>query len=584
MDNCKDKPDAGDPDTPSPATDISGEGAPFAGGSDATARLLNDLRQSAHYHRSLFDESPIALYLQDFSAVEKILGDLPAAHVADLGRYLRTHPETVNEMARSVSVVRCNQAAVDLYKAGNAANMLGSLDRVFVSGDTGHFVDQVLTFTAGSDVYRGQARNVDFHGKPLHLIIKKNVIDRRRNGLSKVLVALTDITELHEAYEEKKRLTAQLLQAQKLEAIGTLAGGIAHDFNNILMGIQGRASLLGLEIGPEHLLWEHIQAIEAYVKSASELTGQLLGFARGGKYQVEPLDLNAIVTGSAAMFGRTRKQLQIQRQMADGLWAVEADRGQIEQVILNLLLNAWQAMPERGTIYLKTENQAMEEDDARDHQIRPGGYVKLSVTDTGIGMDNATLAKVFDPFFTTKAKGRGTGLGLASAYGIVKNHGGHIGVYSEKGHGTTFNVYLPACDGQTVRQNIAAPGPVTGTATILLVDDEEMILDVGKAMLEKLGYRVICAQEGQAAIETFSRRQNEIDLVILDMIMPDMGGGQVFDRLKAIAPEVRVLLCSGYSLNGQAAAIIDRGCAGFIQKPYSIGQLTEKLQQLRQSA
>jgi signal transduction histidine kinase/CheY-like chemotaxis protein len=377
---------------------------------------------------------------------------------------------------------------------------------------------------------------------------------------------------------DKKTLEKKLIQAQKMEAIGTLAGGIAHDFNNLLMGIQGRASLIMSGIDRHHPHYEHLKGIEEYVKSAANLTRQLLGFARGGKFEVAPADLNLIADKCIRMFGRTKKEIRIETAYAAGLPAVEVDQAQIEQVLLNLFVNAWQAMPGGGTLYLQTERVEIDEPYAKSHQAAPGSYIKISVTDTGTGMDEATRNRIFDPFFPTREMGRGTGLGLASVYGIVKSHRGLINVYSEKGCGTTFNIYLPAAAGDAIPESPPEKTPARGSGTILLVDDEPMVLSVNRPMLEKLGYRVCCAGSGQEALDFLKNRREAIDLVILDMIMPDMGGGETFDRIKKLAPQTKVLLSSGYSLNDQAAEILKRGCNGFIQKPFTLSQLSEKIE------
>jgi CheY-like chemotaxis protein len=259
---------------------------------------------------------------------------------------------------------------------------------------------------------------------------------------------------------------------------------------------------------------------------------------------------------------------------------VEVDPGQIEQVLLNLYVNAWQAMPAGGNLYLKTANLSLAPEDIRPADLTPGNYVKVAVTDTGSGMDAATRDRIFEPFFTTREMGRGTGLGLASVFGILRNHAGHVTVYSEKGHGTTFNIYLPASEKSAPQTKIVTDDIRPGKETILLVDDEKMILEVGQKLLEKLGYRVKTAGGGREAIERYRREQDAIDLVILDMVMPTMGGGQTYDALKTINPDIPVLLSSGYSLNGQASDILERGCRGFIQKPFDLGSLSRKLRSI----
>jgi CheY-like chemotaxis protein len=259
---------------------------------------------------------------------------------------------------------------------------------------------------------------------------------------------------------------------------------------------------------------------------------------------------------------------------------VEVDRQQIEQILLNVYVNAWQAMPDGGNLFLESHTVMLDEAYCLPHQLRPGRYAKVSITDTGIGMDTATRQRIFDPFFTTKEKGRGTGLGLASAYGIVKNHDGMITVYSEIGQGTTFNIYLPASSKAVNHEQPLETGLREGTESILLVDDEDIITDVGRAMLEKLGYTVFVAQGGEQAVETMSAMGQQIDLVILDLVMPDMDGGTTFDRIRALDPSMPVILSSGYAINDMATDIMQKGCNGFIQKPFNISEFSYKVREV----
>ncbi|MFX0203309.1 MAG: ATP-binding protein, partial [Candidatus Hodarchaeota archaeon] len=431
---------------------------------------------------------------------------------------------------------------------------------------------------------------------PLKLNGKKvtfNIIPISDNGYRRTnIIILNDVTE-------RERMEAQLLMAQKIEAIATLAGGVAHDFNNLLMGILGNASLLLLDINGAHPHYEKLTSIEKLVKSGSKLTSQLLGYARKGKYEVKPINLNQLVGESSETFGRTRKEITIHRELAENLFAIEADQGQIEQVLFNLYVNAADAMPRGGNLILKTMNNTHKEMKGKLYAPKPGNYVVLTVTDTGTGMDKETLKRIFDPFFTTKEMGRGTGLGLASVYGIIKGHGGYIDVDSEKMKGTTFRIYLPATEKEV--QKISKPyEPIKkGTETILLVDDEEIILNVGRELLDALGYRVLLARSGKEAIDIINKAQRgkekeekrkgrpkkgslpfAPDLVILDMVMPDMKGGEAYDRLKKINSGIKVLLSSGYNINGEASSILKRGCDGFIQKPFSMKQLSESIRSI----
>jgi two-component system cell cycle sensor histidine kinase/response regulator CckA len=401
-------------------------------------------------------------------------------------------------------------------------------------------------------------------------------------GEPSVLILCRDITERKLMEERAGKLEGRIRQVQKMEAIGTLAGGIAHDFNNLLMGIQGYTSLMLIDMDPGQPHYEKLRSIEDQVRRGAELTRQLLGFARGGRYEVKPVSLNEVIRQCSVTFGRTKKELTIHRRLKPGLWMVEADRGQIEKVFVTLFVNAWQAMPGGGDLVIETGNAEMGEDHSLPYQVPPGRYVRVSVSDTGMGMDEQTQQRVFDPFFTTKAMGRGTGLGLATVYGIVKGHGGFIQVESAPGKGTTFTFFLPASGRRrrTDREILTARGAVGAKKTVLVVDDEPANMEVTKEILEILNYTVQTACTGTEAITIFQEYHKEIDLIILDMIMPGMGGGETFDRLKQIDPDVHVLLSSGYSLEGQAKDILERGCLGFIQKPYKIEELSKKIQDI----
>jgi two-component system, cell cycle sensor histidine kinase and response regulator CckA len=389
-----------------------------------------------------------------------------------------------------------------------------------------------------------------------------------------------DVTERLNAELEKKRFEERFQQVQRLEGIGTLAGGVAHDFNNLLMGIQGNVSLMLLDTAPDQIHYEKLKSIESCVQGGADLTRRLLGFARGGKYMVQPLDFSELVSNTARMFQRTRKEIRIHEKFEPHIWTVMADRSQIEQVLLNMYINAWQAMPDGGRIYLETKNVELDAAFAQGFDIPPGRYVRISVTDTGTGIPPEIQPRIFEPFFTTKEIGRGTGLGLASAYGIIKNHDGAIDFSTEVGGGTTFYIYLPASDAVVPTPAPATTDLAAGRETILLVDDEKVIVAVNQPMLEELGYTVLTAEGGRQAIEVFDANEDGIDMVILDMIMPDLGGGAVFDHLKSVRPDIKVLLSTGYSISGQAEEIMARGCAGFIQKPFDIRVLSRKIREI----
>ena len=379
---------------------------------------------------------------------------------------------------------------------------------------------------------------------------------------------------------EKNMLEAQLAQAQRMEALGTLAGGIAHNFNNLLMGIQGNASLMLLETNPAHPNYQRLKTIEKSVQSGSRLTRQLLGYAREGRYEIKPISLNQLVKETSDTFSMTKKEIRIHQEFAEDLFGIRADQGQIEQALLNLYVNASDAMPAGGDLFLKTMNVTHKEIKKKPYKAKPGNYVLLTIRDTGVGMDKETMKRIFDPFFTTKGLAKGTGLGLASTYGIIKAHGGYIDVDSEKGHGTTFYIYLPASK-KRIEKPIKSTGQIIkGRGVILLVDDEEIILDVDVQLLEALGYTVLKAKGGREAVELYKENKDTITMVLLDMVMPDMGGGETYDRMKEINPDIKVLLSSGYSIDGQATKILQRGCDGFIQKPFNMKELSQELRKI----
>ncbi len=482
-------------------------------------------------------------------------------------------PETIYEMDDRGVLTFVNRSAFDQFGYGqddfakglHALDMLAREDRERAAEVIGRTMEGQK---GGLNEYTALRKD----GSTFPVLIRSTPILREGKpvGMRGIIIDISD----------KKQLESQLIQAQKMEAVGTLAGGIAHDFNNILMGIQGRTSLMLMDLPEDHDHYDHLAGIEEYVRNATQLTKQLLGFARGGKYQVKPTNLNKLVAESSNLFGRTKKEILIHSKLQEDLWTVESDQAQMEQVLLNLYVNAWQAMPSGGSLYLQTANVYLDDKQAGAHGVNPGRFVRISVTDTGVGMSESTQRRIFDPFFTTKERGRGTGLGLASAYGIVSNHGGFIDVSSEKGSGSIFQVYLPATDKDIVPERVEREEPLRGRETVLLVDDEELILDVGQQMLSKLGYNVLIARNGEEAVDIYEKMGESIAIVILDMIMPRMSGGAVFDRLRDIDPDLKALLSSGYSIDGEAKEILARGCDGFIQKPFTLGDISRSLRNI----
>jgi two-component system cell cycle sensor histidine kinase/response regulator CckA len=486
---------------------------------------------------------------------------------------LEANPDPVVIYDMEGNVTYFNMAFTNVF-GWTLEECFGNSMNVFVPEDAWPKTKMMINKVLSGENFSGiETRRYTKEGNIIPVSISGAIYrDKNGNPMGSV-INLRDISE-------QKELEMQFQQAQKMDAIGTLAGGIAHDFNNLLMGIQGCTSLMSYDIDSNHPNFEYLNRIENYIKNASSLTRQLLGFARRGKYEIKPTDVNDIVNKSSEMFGRTKKEITIHKKFYPDIWTVEVDQPQIEQVLLNLYVNAWQAMSGTGDLYLQTENIILNDNDVKPYGLTSGRYVKISVTDTGVGIDESIQHRIFDPFFTTKEVSRGTGLGLASVYGIIKNHSGIINANSKKGEGATFNIFLPASEKKIFKEIMIQKEILKGSETVLLVDDEDMILDVSRDLLEKLGYEVLTVKSGIEAIEIYRTSQKKIDIIILDMVMPKMDGGETYEKLKDIDPDIKVLLSSGYSIDGQASKILSRGCDGFIQKPFDIKSLSLEIRKI----
>jgi PAS domain S-box-containing protein len=469
-----------------------------------------------------------------------------------------------------------NKRFTDLFEYATAEELEGAGGGYVAYANQAVARDVFDTIMAGKS-WVGETEMVSKSGRKFPVLLRADAIKDDVGNIIGLVGVHTDMTERKWAQEEKEKLEAQLQHSQRMEAIGTLAGGIAHDFNNLLTGVQGNVSLMLMNIDSTHPHHERLKNIEKQVESGAKLTSHLLGYARKGKYEIMPFDLNKLVEETSETFSRTRKQLQIHIDLVSDLYAIEADAGQIEQVILNLLVNSADAMSGGGDLFLKTTNVTHNDMKKKLYEPKSGDYIMLTVTDTGTGMEKETIERIFDPFFTTKEMGRGTGLGLASAYGIIKAHGGYIDVESKKGQGTTFSIYLPASEKEVQKVARTAEQVIEGTGMILLVDDEDVILEVGQDLLEAMGYQVFIAKDGKEAIEIYEKNRDDIGMVVLDMVMPNMGGGEAYDGMKKINPDIKVLLSSGYSIDGEATEILERGCDAFIQKPFKMRELSQAI-------
>ncbi len=516
-----------------------------------------------------------------------VLRDITKSKAAEMN--LQKSRENLKSISDNAPLIICTLDATNKITYVNPAwhKILGHEKKAVIGRFFFDFVDIGLSKTAIGKFNSIKEQKKTIEDIPLTLL-KKNGKKRYFNAGTApnlnangqfvgIICMLKDVTE-------ERLLHAQLQQSQKMEAIGTLAGGVAHDFNNLLMGIQANISLIHLAVEGDNQTIDKLDRIEKQIQTGASLTRQLLGYARKGKYKVEQLNLNIVSKTVLDTFARTQKHLTIHCSPDDSLPAIEADQGQLELVLLNLFVNAADAMPNGGDLTITTKTCYHSHMKAKSYDIKSGLYVQLSIADNGTGMDQHTVSRIFEPFYTTKEMGRGTGLGLASVYGVVKSHNGYIDVDSKVGKGSVFNLYFPASS-----QEADMPAPkngalLGGVGTILLVDDETDILESGAELLENLGYDVLKADDGKDALDLYSRNKDKIDLVILDVIMPKINGNDLFFRLRKIDGKLKFLFASGYSINDTTEHILKSGEHGFIKKPFTIEQLSEKINRLMATA
>ena len=492
-------------------------------------------------------------------------------------RHLETILESMNEGIVEVytgRVVYANSAAVKLF-AVPLENLLSAKPQELFDDASRGRIDVLMNRGTEKMPVVGLARPLELNGR--QIVIRSFPV---KGEADTTILLITDVTD-------QRDLEYQLQHVRRMDAIGNLAGGIAHNFNNLLMGIQGNVSILIQDKKMGDPGFDELAGIERCIDSGAKLTRQLLSFAKGGRYALDVEDVNDIVEKSSSMFAKTRKEIHVERHLEEDLVMAEVDAAQIELALMDLYVNAWHAMSSGGRLTVSTANVVLDNAFVKPHNLTPGSYLKISVADTGVGMDEKNIQRIFEPFYTTRPMGEGTGLGLASVFGIIKKHKGIVTVDSQVGKGTTLSIYLPAArilqrprEKDKPRTIGSGKPPEKGSGTILVVDDEEYILNADKAMLNELGYEVLLANGGKEALRVFDENKDRIKLLILDLVMPDMGGEIVYDRIKSSRPDVRVILSSGYSIEGQAESILKKGCDGFIQKPYNLNQLAQKIKEI----
>jgi len=414
--------------------------------------------------------------------------------------------------------------------------------------------------------------------------IDKEVIDVEATGTHieysgkpATLSVIRDITTHKQAEEEKMRLEAHLNQAQKMEAIATLAGGIAHQFNNALLPISVNLDMLEMQYPDDGKIANYTKQMKDSTHRMAQLTSQLLAYARGGKYQAQIIAINDFMDHTLPLIQHSlNPDVRIETDLTTKTLNIQADQTQMQMLLVAILTNASEAIEDKGFIRITAKNEEIDEGFAKHHPgLKPDHYVCIIVEDDGKGMDKETRDRIFEPFFTTKFEGRG--LGMAAAFGIVKNHDGWISVYSEIGRGTVIRIYLPTIEAQEKEPEKSKVEPLKGTGTILIIEDEEMLMEVSHALLEKLGYNILKARTGKEAVDIAKTFDGDIDLAILDLILPDMKGGAIYPLIMKTRPNLKVIVCSGYSIDGPAQAILDAGAQDFIQKPFTVATISAKL-------
>ena len=511
---------------------------------------------------------------------------------------LKTSEERYRELVDSVTDLIYTQDLEGRFLSLNpaAARTLG----YEIQDIVGHHVTEFMRERDRhlfSDVFLPQIKAVGFQEGVVaylsrsgakRLVEYRSVLQTAADGRQYITGAGRDVTEKMLADREVRSLQDQLIQSQKMEAIGTLASGVAHDFNNILQIISGYLQILHGQPNLEPHQAKYLAEIEQANQRATELIKQLLTISRKRPGQLQPTDVNGELTQTVRMLERTiPKMIVLETSLGQGLWEVNGNPGQINQVLINLVNNAVDALGDSGRISIETANTVLDDDFVATHmKAGPGRYVLIKIGDNGPGMEKEVLSHIYEPFFTTKAADKGTGLGLATVYGIVRGHGGFLTCYSQVGQGTVFNIYLPAL---AESKTGLAEGPdlpelvPTGHETILLVDDEAAILDIGRDMLQRYGYKVITAQSEEEAVAIFEGRTLELDLVILDLGMPGMGGFKCLRHLTGLASEAKIIIASGYDLNGQVENVMEAGASGFIAKPYRLREMMGRIRQVLDS-
>ncbi len=523
------------------------------------------LRIREERYRTLFEESPFPMWEEDFSAVREFLEELRSQGVRELGPHLLQNRAAVAECVRRIRILDVNHAARQFYGASTKEELTADLSQIIDDPGWDVICAEMASLAAGDSMFRAEfeTRTMQGEQRTVSMIVS---VEPSPGDWSRVIVSFFDVTD-------RKRLEEQFLQSQKLESLGRLAGGIAHDFNNLLMVITGYSELLLSDESLNPRTVTGLREIRCAGDRGAELTGQLLAFSRKQIGQPRALDLNALVRESQGMLERVLgEDVRLAVELDPAAAAIRADRGQMHQVLMNLVVNGREAMPAGGTLRIETAN------------VTESGlaYVRLRVADTGVGMDERTRQLVFEPFFTTKGASKGTGLGLATVFGVVTQAGGHISVTSEPGHGAVFNLYLPGialpANEDTARE--AKVKTSAGWGTLLVVEDQEDVRRLAVLILTDMGYDVLEAANGSEALAAAREHQGCIRLMLTDVIMPGMNGRELAGQMAEIRPEMKVVFMSGYTDRIMSPDGVLDSSVNYLQKPFSAEQLNAKIREV----
>jgi len=517
-----------------------------------------NLRMTAERFQSLFEESPFPMWEEDFSEVKRYLDEIDAA---DLRKHLATKRPDLEECVRRVRVLNVNRAACKFYGVETKDELLAGLANLFDEHAYENFREE-LTALAAHPVYRAefQTRTIRGEERTVSMIVSREAAPE---DWSRVVVTFIDITD-------RRKLEEQILQSQKMESLGRLAGGIAHDFNNLLMVISGYSDLLLNHLDRPDTLERGLHEIRRAGERGAELTQQLLAFSRRQSTQPRAMDMNTLIRESQDMLQRViGEDIELAISLDPAAWTVRVDRGQMHQVLMNLVINGRQAMPDGGVLEIATSNTVTGDPSAE--------WLLVRIRDTGIGMDDSTLRHVFEPFFTTKRAGKGTGLGLATVFGIVTQAGGQITVDSQPGRGTTFNIFLPRLAGPVLLETSPLEKRLAprDAGTVLVVEDQDEVRGLACTILRESGYDVLEAAGGDEALRLARRHDGPIRLLLTDVIMPGMNGKELAARMAPVRPSTRVIFMSGYT---DRVSLDDN--APFLEKPFTATRLLERVRQV----